>query len=99
MTLVEEAVEAHADVPLDEGDPASAALSTREKARAISTRCAARAGWKTRNAPERDKLVHFHPERTGANADAAATRLPGGRGLFRQVGERLHHACAVRPGE
>ena len=61
VALVEEAVEAHADVPLDEGDPGSAALSTREKARAVLDTLR-RAGWlEDEERSDWQKLVHFHP--------------------------------------
>lgn len=61
LALVEEAVEAHADVPLDEADPASAALSTREKARAVLDTLR-RAGWlEDEERSDWQKLVHFHP--------------------------------------
>ena len=61
MALVEEAVEAHADVPLDEGDTGSAALSTREKARAVLDTLR-RAGWlEDEERSDWQKLVHFHP--------------------------------------
>ena len=61
VTLVEEAVEAHADVPLDKADPASAGLSTREKARAILDTLR-RAGWlEDEERADWQKLVHFHP--------------------------------------
>lgn len=61
LALVEEAVEAHADVPLDETDPASAALSTREKARAVLDTLR-RAGWlEDEERSDWRKLVHFHP--------------------------------------
>jgi hypothetical protein len=59
--LVEEAVETHADVPLDEAGPASAALSTREKARAVLDTLR-RAGWlEDEERSDWQKLVHFHP--------------------------------------
>ncbi|MGB8167314.1 MAG: Wadjet anti-phage system protein JetA family protein [Chthoniobacteraceae bacterium] len=61
LALVEEAVEAHADVPLDEADPASATLSTREKARAVLDTLR-RAGWlEDEERSDWQKLVHFHP--------------------------------------
>ena len=61
LALIEEAVEAHADVPLDEADPASAALSTREKARAVLDTLR-RAGWlEDEERSDWQKLVHFHP--------------------------------------
>jgi hypothetical protein len=61
LALVEEAVEAHADVPLDEADPASAALSTREKARAVLDTLR-RAGWlEDEERSDWQKLIHFHP--------------------------------------
>jgi len=61
LALVEEAVEAHADVPLDEADPASAALSTREKARAVLDTLR-RASWlEEEERADWQKLVHFHP--------------------------------------
>jgi hypothetical protein len=61
LALVEEAVEAHADVPLDEADPTSAALSTREKARAVLDTLH-RAGWlEDEERSDWQKLVYFHP--------------------------------------
>jgi hypothetical protein len=61
LALVEEVVEAHADVPLDETDPDSAVLSTREKARAVLDKLQ-RAGWlEEEERADWQKLVHFHP--------------------------------------
>lgn len=61
LAMIEEAVEAHADVAPDEADPASAALSTREKARAVFDTLR-RAGWlEEEERADWQKLVHFHP--------------------------------------
>lgn len=61
LALVEEAVEAHADVPLDEADPTTASLSTRDKTRAVLDTLR-RAGWvEEEERSDWQKLVHFHP--------------------------------------
>ena len=61
LAMVEEVVEAHAEVPLDEADPTSAALSTREKARAVLD-VLHRTGWlEEEERPDWQKLVHFQP--------------------------------------
>ncbi|MGA7392504.1 MAG: Wadjet anti-phage system protein JetA family protein, partial [Terrimicrobiaceae bacterium] len=61
LAMVEEVVEADAEVPLDEADPTSAALSTREKARAVLD-VLHRTGWlEEEERPDWQKLVHFQP--------------------------------------
>jgi hypothetical protein len=61
LALIEEAVEAHADVPLDESNPDSAALGTREKARAVFD-ALRHAGWlEEEERADWQRLVHFHP--------------------------------------
>src|SRR5262245_3780012 len=59
VALVEEVVERHADVPLDESVPVS--LSTRDKARTVLD-LLRRAGWlEEEERTDWKKLVHFHP--------------------------------------
>lgn len=59
LALVEEVVEIHADVPLDEA--VSTALSTRDKARTVLD-LLRRAGWlEEEERTDWKKLVHFHP--------------------------------------
>ena len=61
LALIEDAVEAHSDAPVDEADPASVGLSTREKARAALDTLR-RAGWlEEEERADWRKLVHFHP--------------------------------------
>ena len=61
VALIEDAVEAHADVPLDEGDLNSASLESREKARAVLD-ILRRAGWlEEEERADWQKLIHFHP--------------------------------------
>jgi hypothetical protein len=61
VALVEEVVEKHSDAPLDENDPDSAALSTREKARGV-LETLTRAGWlEAEERSDWQKLVHFQP--------------------------------------
>lgn len=61
LALIEEAVEAHTEAPLDEADPASAGLSTREKTRAVYD-VLRRAQWiEEEERTDWQKVVHFQP--------------------------------------
>jgi hypothetical protein len=61
LALVEDVVEAHAGVPPDETNPASAALSARDKARSV-LETLRRAGWvEQEERSDWQKLIHFHP--------------------------------------
>ncbi len=61
LALIEDAVEAHADVPLDEADPTTAGLSARDKSRALLDTLR-KAGWlEEEERADWQKLVHFDP--------------------------------------
>jgi hypothetical protein len=61
LALIEEAVEEHADLPLDDLDPAAPPLGQRDKSRAVLDTLR-RAGWlEEEELSDWRKLIHFHP--------------------------------------